>query len=64
MFLDCNTMRFLQIAADTVFTWYHSGALPSLCILSGETGDENNTAEETDADVVKRDVIEVSVLLV
>jgi len=47
-----------QIAADRVFTWYPGGALPCLCPLADETASEN-AAEESDTDVVKRDVIEV-----
>jgi hypothetical protein len=44
-----------------VFSWYPTCSLPSVCVLTEETSAEvaDKDAQESDADVAKRDVIEV-----
>ena len=54
----------MQVAADQVFTWPHGAEMPALTPLVEDTetkseGDEEQ-AEETDGEVLKRDVVQVS----
>jgi hypothetical protein len=53
---------FCQTAADRVFMWYPACSSPSLSVVTEETSTEDaadRDTQESDADVVKRDVIEV-----